>query len=254
MQRRLLSNSLPPVSPIAFGSFKIGRNQKTKYDQAYPLPTEEETSRLLNGVLDLGINLIDTAPAYGLAEERIGRHLAHRRQEFLLSTKVGETFEDGQSTYDFSKAALIASIERSLQRLRSDVLDILLIHSNGQDLEILDHSDAPAALLQAKHQGKTRLIGLSGKTPEGARKAMEWADLLMIEYHPQDRSHELVVKQAAERRIGVMIKKPLASGKIPAQEAIPFVLSNPAVATLVIGGLSLDHIRENLTLAGKSAQ
>src|SRR5690348_3747969 len=97
MVRRTLGKTGLSVSPIAFGAFKIGRNEKIKYAQGYPLPTEEETARLLNGLLDLGINLIDTAPAYGLSEERIGRHISRRRGEFILSTKFGETFENGKS-------------------------------------------------------------------------------------------------------------------------------------------------------------
>src|SRR5207244_10288648 len=75
MVLRALGKTGLKVTPISFGAFKIGSNEKTKYEQNYPLPSEEETSRLLNGVLDLGINLIDTAPAYGLSEQRIGRHI-----------------------------------------------------------------------------------------------------------------------------------------------------------------------------------
>src|SRR5205814_1026963 len=111
------------------GSFKIGRNQKIKYAQGYDLPDDAAAGRLLNGVLDLGINLIDTAPAYGIAEERIGRFISHRRREFRLCTKVGETFANGESNYDFSAAAVTASVERSLSLLQTDVLDLVLIHS-----------------------------------------------------------------------------------------------------------------------------
>src|SRR5205814_2753133 len=107
--------------------FKIGRNEKIKYAQNYPLPTDVETAKLLNGVLDLGINLIDTAPAYGLSEERIGKHLAKRRPEFILSTKAGESFENGNSTYDFSPPGIAKSVERSLKRLKTDHVDFLFL-------------------------------------------------------------------------------------------------------------------------------
>ena len=120
-----------PVSRIGFGAFKIGRNQKIKYPNAYDLPTDRDVASLLNGVLDLGINYIDTAPAYGCSEERIGQAIAHRRAEFVLSTKVGELFADGVSSYEYSGAAVRDSIRRSLLRLRTDVLDIVFIHSNG---------------------------------------------------------------------------------------------------------------------------
>jgi len=77
------------VTPIGYGAFKIGRNEGIKYPQGYALPSEAEVGRLLNGVLDLGVNLIDTAPAYGLSEHRIGQAIGHRRREYVLSTKVG---------------------------------------------------------------------------------------------------------------------------------------------------------------------
>src|SRR5687768_3221126 len=102
MEQRQLVRDAPPVSVIAFGAFKIGRNEKIKYPAGYKLPTFEEAQRLLNAVLDLGINYIDTAPAYGHSEEWIGRALTGRRGDFLLSTKVGETFEQGQSIWDYS--------------------------------------------------------------------------------------------------------------------------------------------------------
>src|SRR5437867_7075023 len=114
MVLRALGKTGLDVSPISFGAFKIGRNQKIKYAQSYPLPSEDETAKLLNGVLDLGINLIDTAPAYGISEERIGKHISPRRREFVLSTKVGERFEEGKSTHDFSSKAITRSVERSL--------------------------------------------------------------------------------------------------------------------------------------------
>ena len=230
------------VSPISFGAFKIGRNEKTKYEQSYPLPSEEETSRLLNGVLDLGINLIDTAPAYGLSEQRIGRHISSRRREFILSTKIGETFEHGKSTYDFSAKAIANSFERSLTRLKTASVDFLFIHSDGREVA----AETIAAIQNLKKQGKTRFIGLSGKTVESARAALKWADVLMIEYHPRDKSHEEIIERAGEMGVAILVKKPLASGQIPAQEAIPFILKKPRVATLVIGGLNLEHIRENL--------
>src|SRR5690606_38926072 len=110
------------VSAIGYVAVKIGRNQAVKYPRPFDLPDEAEASRVLNAVLDCGITHIDTAPAYGLSEERIGRALAHRRREFVLSTKVGEEFVEGESRFDFSAAAIRRSVHRSLARLRTDVL------------------------------------------------------------------------------------------------------------------------------------
>lgn len=237
------------VSPIGFGAFKIGRNEKTKYREAYALPDDSAVERLLNGLLDLGVTHFDTAPAYGVSEERIGRVLSPRRSEFTLSTKVGENFENGRSHYDFSAAAVRGSIERSLRRLRTDVLDLVFIHSNGEDLAILESTETVPALLAARESGLVRAVGFSGKTPEGARRALEWADALMVEYHLEDRSHEAVIAAAAGQGVGVVVKKGLASGALDPAEAIRFLLKNPAIGCLVIGGLNLEHLRANVEIA-----
>jgi aryl-alcohol dehydrogenase-like predicted oxidoreductase len=239
------------VSPIGFGGFKIGRNQKAKYPAAYELPTEGAVEALLDGLLRLGINYIDTAPAYGLSEERIGRLLHTRRREFVLGTKVGEDFSDGSSQHDFSADGVTASVERSLKRLKTDVVDVLLLHSDGRDLWILNETDAVAALCRCRDRGMARAIGLSGKTVEGARQALQWADVLMVEYHLEDRSHERVITDAAEGGVGIVVKKGLSSGHLSPGEAIPFVLANPHVSSLIVGGLSLFHFRENVELAGR---
>ncbi len=247
--RRPLGRTGFSISPIGFGSFKIGRNQKTKYAARYELPSDEQVAALLDGLLDLGINYIDTAPAYGTSEERIGRAIANRRSEYVLATKFGETFEEGESSYEFSVAAIRKSVELSLARLRTPAIDVLLLHSDGRDDWIQTQTDAVATLEWLKRKGHVRAIGLSGKTVEGARQALEWADVLMVEYHLRDRSHEAVIAEAATRGVGVVVKKGLASGALPADDAIRFVLENPNVSSLVIGGLSLEHFRTNLAAA-----
>jgi len=249
MVRRNLGRTGLSAGVIAFGAFKIGRNEQIKYPAGYDLPDEDAARRLLNAVLDLGIDLIDTAPAYGISEERIGRHLAHRRSEFVLSTKAGETFENGRSIYDFSRAALSASVRRSLARLRTDAVDFLFIHSDGDDLRILDRTDAVETFLELRRQGLARFIGLSAKTPEGARRSLQWADAVMLEYHPQNTAMEPVIAEAAAAGIAVFVKKPLASGRIAPAAAIPFLLKNPGVSTIVVGGLNIDHLRQNIALA-----
>ncbi len=249
MTPRPLGKTGLSVTPIGFGAFKIGRNEKTKYAQAYALPDDRTVDRLLNGILDQGIGYVDTAPAYGLSEERIGRLIGHRRKEFILSTKAGEAFENGRSRYDFSAAGIRASVERSLRRLQTDVLDIVFSHSNGDDIAIQQTTDAVTTLGDLKRQGLVRAIGLSGKTVEGALLALEWADAIMVEYHVGDQSHAAAIAAAGERGVGVVVKKGLASGKLPAAEAIGFVLRNTGVTSLVIGGLNLEHLRANVALA-----
>ena len=237
------------VPPLGFGAFKIGRNQGVKYPQPYELPDEAAVGRLLNSVLDLGCTLIDTAPAYGLSEARIGDAIGHRRSEYVLSTKVGETFADGKSVYDFSPTGITISLERSLRNLRTDVLDIVFIHSDGNDRQILENTDTVSILLDFQSRGLIRAIGLSGKTVEGAQLALGWADVLMAEYHLQDKSHEQVIAQALEKNVAVFVKKGLASGKLAPHDSIRFVLGNPGVTSLIVGGLNVDHFQENWQMA-----
>lgn len=249
MTTRPLGNTGLRVSPLGYGAFKIGRNQKIKYPQEYDLPDEAAVERLLNAVLDMGVTCIDTAPAYGLSEERIGRAIGHRRDEYVLSTKVGETFTDGESHYDYSAEAVRRSISRSLERLRTDVLDVVFIHSHGDDRAILRETDVVDTLQELKRDGLIRAVGLSGKTVAGAREALSWADALMVEYHLDDRSYEAVIAEAAARGTGVLVKKGLAAGHLPAEKAIRFVLGNPHVDALIVGGLNEQHIRANLETA-----
>lgn len=249
MVRRHLGKCGLSVSPIGFGAFKIGRNVGIKYAQGYDLPDENTVNRLLNTVLDLGINYIDTAPAYGLSEERIGRAISSRCSEYVLCTKVGENFEDGRSTFDYSGGGVRRSVARSRERLRSDEIDIVLIHSDGNDLDVLNETDAVATLITLRDSGVIKAIGFSGKTIEGARAALQWADVLMVEHHLRDQSHGPVIAEAVEAGVGVVVKKGLASGALDPAEAIPFVLGTAGVASLVIGGLSVDHIQANIRLA-----
>jgi aryl-alcohol dehydrogenase-like predicted oxidoreductase len=223
-----------------------------KYPTAYELPDEAAVERLLNGVLDLGINHIDTAPAYGSSEERIGKFLSGRRAEYLLSTKVGEVFEGGESRYEFDAMSVRQSVERSLRKLRTERVEIVLIHSPSNDVAVMRETAAVETLIRLREEGTARCIGLSAKTVEGARSAMEWADVLMVEYHLHDRAFEGLIREAAGKGIGVIVKKGLGAGHLPAAEAIPFVMQNPGVSNLVVGSLNLEHLQGNLESAARA--
>lgn len=251
MDMKPLGTTTLCISPIGFGAFKIGRNIGVKYSAHYELPSDGEVETLLNGVLDLGINLIDTAPAYGTSEERIGRAIAHRRDEYVLCTKVGERFENGVSIYDFSRESIARSLDESLKRLRTDRLDIVLIHSDGRDVEIMRETQTVEFLQRRKERGDIGAIGFSGKTPQGAIEALPWADVVMVEYHLNDTSHAAIILEARAQSVGVLVKKGLASGSLDAAESVSFALSNDGVDSLVIGGLNLAHIKSNVETAKK---
>lgn len=253
MDRRCLGRCGLMVAPIGFGAVKIGRNQGVKYPHGYALPDARAVARLLHGVVDAGINLIDTAPAYGSSEALIGRHLGARRGEIVLASKVGEQFVDGRSTFDFSAAGMRRSIAQSLRQLRTDALDILLLHSDGRDLDVLTRTDAVPVLLEARARGLARAVGLSGKTVAGARAALAWADVLMLTYNLADRAHAAVLEEAAAAGVGVLVKKALGAGHLDAGAAIAFATAPAAVGAAVVGSLSVAHMRENLALATANA-
>ncbi|MEM9414453.1 MAG: aldo/keto reductase [Planctomycetota bacterium] len=254
-----LGNTNLAVTPIGFGAFKIGRDAGTKYPGAYQIPDEGEAVAIVHAMLDLGINYIDTAPAYGLSEERVGKALdaltREQRDNVVVSTKVGEAFSvvDGQphSEYRYDAASIRASIDRSRERLGRDTLDIVFIHSNGEDDRILNATDAVETLTALRDAGTVRAIGLSGKTAVGFAQSFDWADVAMVEYSPAAPELADTITLARERGIGVIVKKALASGHLPADEALRFVFDHPGVNAAVIGTLNPDHMRANLTAASR---
>lgn len=242
------------VTPLGYGAFKIGRHEGTKYPTGYELPDDRSVDRLLNGLLDMGINYLDTAPAYGSSEERIGRFIGHRGNEYLISTKVGESFESGRSSFDFSADAVKASVERSLRRLRRDVLDLVFVHAPRDDVHVLKATDVVATLVELKDRGRIRGLGLSAHTVEAATMALSWADAVMIEYHAENPSMLEVLDRAAGLGVMVMVKKGLASGRLPPAAAIRHVLAHAAVTSLLIATLDFEHLRQNWETAQRCRQ
>ena len=112
MKKMLLGNTDIVISRIGLGTVKFGRNQQVHYPQGFDLPTDKAILDLLSLARDLGINLLDTAPAYGSSEERLGKLLKGQRDQWVLATKAGEEFIDGASHYDFKPQTLRRRIER----------------------------------------------------------------------------------------------------------------------------------------------
>jgi aryl-alcohol dehydrogenase-like predicted oxidoreductase len=243
------------VPAIGLGTVKIGRDQQVKYPVPFEIPGDEEVVDLLTAAKSLGVNLIDTAPAYGISETRIGALLPGVREEWILSTKVGEEFVDGQSHFDFSAAHTRMSIERSLQRLRTTYLDIVLIHSDGRDVELLQDGGVLGELQQCRDEGLIRAIGISSKTLDGGLCAIELGcDAVMVMHNPWYTNEFAVLARAAEAGVGVLLKKAFGSGHFGAasgspDEAIRFNLSERAVSSMIVGTLNTRHLQENVATA-----
>lgn len=255
------------VSALGWGTVKLGRDQKVNYPSDFVLPDDEQARNLIGLARELGINLIDTAPAYGTSEERLGKLLDKQRQHWVISTKVGEEFAEGESTYNFTAKHLRFSVERSLRRLRSDYLDLVLVHSDGNDSDIIERYEVFDTLAELKRAGWIRAFGMSSKTVEGGLATAKYADAVMVTYNPQ-HLEELAVIEASQRLSkGVLVKKALASGHLhqepeqqrnagqppedPVQTNLNLVLGHPGVTSAIIGTINSQHLRDNVSKALK---
>ncbi len=255
IERRKFGKTGLEVSVLGFGGAEIG----------YEGAPQSDVEALLNEALDAGLNVIDTAECYPDSEEKIGRAVSHRRKDYYLFTKCGHF--DGR-TPDWSRSSLLASIERSLKRLRTDYVDLVQLHSCG--LEVLQAGEVIEALEEARQRGYTRFIGYSGDG-QAALYAVECGrfDTLQISINVADQEAlDLVLPKAHERQIGVIAKRPVANAawrygdqppaepyhtiywerlrkldypftKLPLGEAVAvalrFTLSQPGVHTAIVG-------------------
>lgn len=244
------------VSPLGLGTVKLGRDQGVKYPSGFTIPDDAEARQLLALARDLGINLIDTAPAYGRSEERLGPLLRGQRQDWVIVSKVGEEFEAGQSHFDFSPAHTRRSVERSLQRLETDVIDLVLVHSDGNDVAVLRNSGVYETLAELKQAGKIRAFGLSGKTVEGGLLALERGDCAMVTYNLNEQGERPVLDYAAQHAKGLLVKKGLASGHVclapgvdPVRASFELIFGHPGVTSAIIGTINPLHLSHNVATA-----
>jgi aryl-alcohol dehydrogenase-like predicted oxidoreductase len=256
MEYRTLGTTGISTSVISLGTVKFGRNQQVKYPSAFSLPDDKDVMNLLALAAELGINTLDTAPAYGSSEERLGK-LLKERQRWILISKAGEEFYNDQSYFDFTPKAITASVKRSLKRLHTDYLDVVLIHSNGEDNKIIEQDQALETLNQLKQAGYIRAIGISTKTPTGGLLALEYADVVMATYNPKVLDDLPVIKAAHHLGKGILIKKALLSGHInnsidenntqqKVTHHLQFILQQPAVSSIVIGTINPLHLQQNV--------
>lgn len=198
IERRQFGATDMSVTVLGFGGAEIG----------YQQVEQGIVDRLLNSALDAGLNVIDTAECYAGSEEAIGKAVSSRRKEYHLFTKVGH-MEQGDAGW--TAASIAKSIDRSLERLRTDHLDLVQLHSCN--LDILKKGDCIAALELAKKQGKTRYIGYSGDST-AALHAVESGrfDTLQTSVSIADQECiELTIPKAKARNMGVIAKRPIAN-------------------------------------------
>jgi aryl-alcohol dehydrogenase-like predicted oxidoreductase len=178
---------------------------------------DEDAGRLLNAVLDGGINLIDTSPDYGRSEELIGRYAGHRRDEFFLASKCGCLIElptDSPPPYphDYRPANVRADVEQSLRRLRTDRLDLVQVHMSPSRATLEDNHTVET-LRELQDEGKVRFIGMSGILPNLSEQiAMDVFDVFQIPYSAVQRDHEDLITHAVSTGAGTLIRGGAARG------------------------------------------
>ena len=255
MELRPLGSTGIMVSPLGLGTVKFGRNQQVKYPRPFEIPDDMAIRNLLDLTADLNINLIDTAPAYGVSETRLGQLLPGPRDRWVIASKVGEFFQNGRSNFDFSATTTRLSVERSLRRLRTDYLDLVLIHSDGDDLRILEEEGALDSLRQLKQEGLIRAYGMSSKTVAGGLRVVEECDLVMAACNLEYDDELPVLDAARHFNKGVLVKKGLQSGHIPGLEGVrrsmAFIFAHPGVSSIIVGTINPEHLQDNAAIVNQ---
>jgi aryl-alcohol dehydrogenase-like predicted oxidoreductase len=263
---RNFGNTGLKVSALGFGAGEIG-------DYAI---SEKESEKTLNSVLDLGINLIDTARGYYASEVRIGKYISHRRNEFILSTKVGYGIE-GYNNWSYD--IVIAGVDEAIKLMKTDYLDIVHLHSC--DLETLKRGEVIEALNKTVEQGKVKVAAYSGENEE-LKYAVDsnlfrsvQTSINICDQIDLDGS----IKIAKNKGLGVIAKRPVANapwkylekpaGKyveeywrrwktmnLPEQENwldtfLRFSVFAEGVDTAIVGTTNIEHLKSNIKIIEK---
>jgi aryl-alcohol dehydrogenase-like predicted oxidoreductase len=280
MEKRRFGRTELPVSVLGFGGAPVG----------FLKTDRERVSQILNFMLDQGVNLIDTAASYEGSEELIGGTIGNRRDQFVLVSKATARVPGTTDGVEWSPQQISASVDRSLRRLKTDRVDVILLHSCP--LEVLERGEALGALVKARDAGKIRFAGYSGDN-DAAAYAATLPDIAAIEtsINLADQANiDKVLPIAAKHDIGVIAKRPIANaawkssdqqpgmykdyaapyserlqkmalqpadvGFAPdawAEIALRFTLSFPQVKTAIIGTTNPANARANIAAASKGA-
>jgi aryl-alcohol dehydrogenase-like predicted oxidoreductase len=206
MRQRPLGSSGISVSEIGLGCWQLA-------SEAWGLSSSDDALRIVRASLDGGCDFFDTAPGYsnGKSELLLGQAMQSVRDRVTICSKFGHTAE-GKTTFDI--AELAPSVEGSLRRLRTDRIDVLLLHNPPR--EMMNGSDSPlfAALEKLKASGKIRVYGVSLDWREELQTIADTtrsgaAEVLLNVFHQEPLA---AFKRAAERGIGLIVKVPLDSG------------------------------------------
>jgi aryl-alcohol dehydrogenase-like predicted oxidoreductase len=272
MIRRTLGRTGLEVTQLGYGSMGL-RGPRT---WGVRVVGEEDADRFLNAVLDAGINFIDTSPDYGISEERIGRYIGSRRNEFYLATKCGCVYTQHEDHLEINhvwkKEVIRRNIQTSLRRLRTEYVDVLQFH--GGDAETLKREGLIDLLMQFRDQGAIRFLGVSSSLPQlPGLIDLGVFDTFQIPYSCLAPKHHDWITKAAGTGAGIIIRGGIAHGgpdaaiRRPAlddvwtraklDEVLPpgmkraelilrYTLSHPHCHTTIVGTCDPKHLTENL--------
>lgn len=272
LPKRQLGRTGLQVTQLGYGSMGL-RGPKT---WGVRVVSDEDADRFLNAVLDAGINFIDTAPDYGVSEERIGQYISGRRNEFYLATKCGCTYKQHDDhieiAHEWKTDVIERNLETSLRRMKTDYVDLLQFH--GGDAETLQRRGVIDQLLAFKKQGTIRFMGMSSKIPDlSALIELDVFDAFQIPYSCLAPEHHDLIIAAAETGAGIIIRGGIAHGGPDAEiqrealndvwararldELLPpgvsraelilrYTLSHPNCHTTIVGTCDHDHLAENI--------
>lgn len=276
LEHRYIQNLDKNVSFIGFGALSIGRDWG--YGNDTKRPQEKEAGEVLHEVLDMGINLVDTASAYHKSEERIGRFISNRREEYVLSSKCGEHNNEPDTYYDFSYDAVKQSIDDSLTKLNTDYIDIMHIHFGPEPEKVIEEGETLQAMKDARREGK---IGSLGASIDGelTKKLIEsgYFDVIQMEYNLLNRKNEQNIKLASEKGMGVLIRGGLAKGKLTSKGSslpdekrtdqltklqelvdgdakllqalsLQFLYKEKGISSILLGTKNMNHLKESIEL------
>ncbi len=206
MRYRALGRTGWQVSEVGFGAWAIGGSWGNVDDR--------DSMATLHRALDLGVNFFDTADVYGdgRSERLLARLKRERQDPFYIVTKAGRRLNP-HTADGYNKTNLIAFVERSLQNLETDTIDLVQLHCPPTD--VYYRPEVFAALDDLVKAGKLRHYGVSVERVEEALKAIEYPGVQSVQIIfniVSQRPADLFFDQAEKRRVGILARLPLSSG------------------------------------------
>jgi len=280
LPKRTLGRTGLEVTTLGFGAMELRGGGRG----GAPAITDEEAEKVLNAVLDAGINFIDTSIDYGRSEELIGKYIANRRGEYYLASKCGCVRGGSQGEHVHTAKNIREGVEGSLRLMKTDHLDLVQFHRSLTQKEF-EEDGALQEVLKLQQEGKVRFIGVSGVLPNLYEQIdMGVFDAFQIPYSALQREHEDVIAAASRAGAGIIIRGGVArgapddwdnrayymmpgtqmkdrweeaklddllNGMSRVQFMLAFTLSNPDLDTTIVGTKNIDHLRDNIATAMK---